>query len=211
MGSPWLIIGVSGVTCGGKTTLTAELNKVFPRSKVISQDDYFLPVEDPRHTWIVELNHINFELPTALDMDRIVQDIKTIIGNRQLVNLNGKNHVDTRTLSRADLQRVANQKMKVSPINLLIVEGFSILNYKPIEELCDLKYYFTLNKDECYKRRLTRVYEPPDCPGYFEKCVWPEHLKQLDYVEKNVSNLRWFTQQVEDPLCEVLSDIINIL
>lgn len=213
-GSPWLIIGLSGVTCGGKTTLAAELNKLFPKSRVINQDEYFLPVTDPRHTKVEGLNAINFELLTSLDMEKMLEDIKSIVGDRLIPNINRKKYLAeycAATMSRAELQRLANQKMKTSSMNILIVEGFSILNFKPIEELCDLKYYFTLTKEECYKRRLTRVYEPPDCPGYFEACVWPEHVKQLEYVEKYVPHVKWFSPKVEDALCEVLCDLVQIL
>jgi nicotinamide/nicotinate riboside kinase len=71
MSSKILIIGISGVTCGGKTTLAYKLNKMFPTSKLISQDDYFLDVDDPRHTWITELNHINFDILSSLDMEKM--------------------------------------------------------------------------------------------------------------------------------------------
>lgn len=60
---------------------------------------------------------------------------------------------------------------------LLIVEGFSIYNYKPIADLCDQKYFIEISRDECWNRRKDRVYDPPDVPGYFDKIVWPEYLK----------------------------------
>lgn len=39
------------------------------------------------------------------------------------------------------------------------------------------RYYFVLEYGECVARRCLRLYEPPDVAGYFESCVWPEHLK----------------------------------
>ncbi|KAF6126042.1 nicotinamide riboside kinase 1 [Phyllostomus discolor] len=37
------VIGISGVTNGGKTTLAKNLQKHFPNCSVISQDDFFKP------------------------------------------------------------------------------------------------------------------------------------------------------------------------
>ena len=93
----WLVIGISGVTCGGKTTLAktledyllGHLNRIIFKDNItlnkvvsVNQDDYFLPVDDPRHTKVEKLNHINFDILTALDMDRMCQDIVNILGNK---------------------------------------------------------------------------------------------------------------------------------
>ncbi|XP_022215490.2 serine/threonine-protein kinase pakD [Drosophila obscura] len=95
----WLVIGISGVTCGGKTTLAHSLHEYFkglsgaplwnsPYTigdvQLISQDDYFLPVEDRRHTRNEALKVINFELLTSLDMSKMLNDIAQIIKGRHL-------------------------------------------------------------------------------------------------------------------------------
>ncbi|XP_068143371.1 nicotinamide riboside kinase 1 [Drosophila tropicalis] len=90
----WLVIGISGVTCGGKTTLAHGLHDYFKglcgaplwntpytigEVQLISQDDYFLPVEDRRHKRNEKLNVINFELLTSLDMKKMLNDIARIL------------------------------------------------------------------------------------------------------------------------------------
>ncbi|CAD7006673.1 nicotinamide riboside kinase 1 [Ceratitis capitata] len=87
---PWLVIGVSGVTCGGKTTLAHRLRDYFKQVRgaplwntpyvvgdvqLLSQDDYFLPVDDMRHKWNEKLNAINFELLSSLDMKQMLADV----------------------------------------------------------------------------------------------------------------------------------------
>lgn len=72
----WTIVGVSGVTCGGKTTFAGALRTAFPDAVVISQDDYFLPPDDPRHTHIPSLGHINWEISSALDMVKMTSDMQ---------------------------------------------------------------------------------------------------------------------------------------
>lgn len=208
----WLIIGVSGVTCGGKTTLSTELNKIIEHSVMISQDDYFLDVNDARHTWIPELNHINFDIISSLDMEKMYADVLKLIKNKETDRRNVP--VPTKTgptliqcTNIDDLKKMLCTKVKSTGLKVLIIEGFCIFNYKPIADLCCLKYYFTLTKDECHKRRVTRIYEPPDCPGYFEKCAWPEYLKLLDDVQANVKDVKYFDGTSSPPYQEVLMDI----
>ncbi|KAM7355139.1 nicotinamide riboside kinase 1 [Cochliomyia hominivorax] len=95
----WLVIGISGVTCGGKTTLANKLRDYFMNQRnvqlwntsytisdvqLISQDDYFLPVDDLRHKWVEPLNAINFELITSLDMKQMISDITWTMKGRYL-------------------------------------------------------------------------------------------------------------------------------
>lgn len=95
----WLVIGISGVTCGGKTTLAHKLRDYFMEQvnvplwntpytisdvQLISQDDYFLPVDDLRHKWVEPLNAINFELITSLDMKQMISDITWTMKGRYL-------------------------------------------------------------------------------------------------------------------------------
>lgn len=89
----WVVIGVSGVTCGGKTTLANNLYKYFRETSdalgkdrkigkvhLINQDNYFLPVEDSRHVRIEHLNHHNWEIISSIDMKRMCTDIMEILG-----------------------------------------------------------------------------------------------------------------------------------
>ncbi|XP_022904121.1 nicotinamide riboside kinase 1 [Onthophagus taurus] len=206
-----LVIGISGVTCGGKTTLANELNKIFPNSKVISQDDYFLPIDDERHVIIPHLNHINFDVSSSLDMKKMVESIQeSIASTENLVETNVKIIEDdlvTKINPSFDVQSSVVQVAKNLHINILIIEGFCIFADKTIEELCNLKYFVTLDREECYNRRIQRVYEPPDCPGYFEDCAWPEYEKHYKYVCKNLKQIRFFNESTKEPLKEVLLDI----
>lgn len=213
MTEKWIVLGICGVTCGGKTTLATELNNILPNSKVISQDDYYLDENDPKQIKMPELNHVNFELLTSLDMEKMHSDICYILRKRKNIVESPKDNKLNNTFTVSDLvmQKLIHDKITAAETNVLIVEGFSILNYKPIEALCDLKYYLTLSKAQCSARRKCRVYQPPDIPGYFEKCVWPEYLKMFDYVQKNVRDVKYFYEYNTDRLKEVLVDILELL
>ena len=214
MSEKWLVIGVSGVTCGGKTTIANKLNNIFPNAKVVNQDDYFLSMNDPRHTLIKELNHINFDILSSLDMDKMTYDVHAIIrgGTSVCETLASKNSRIFPDLTTADdLQKLAATIITGTNIKILIIEGFCIFNFTPIEKLCNLKYFITLNYDECYARRQNRIYEPPDCPGYFDMCAWPEYLKHYKEIKVKVHGITYFNECSNEPVKKILCDVICLL
>ncbi|XP_050446890.1 nicotinamide riboside kinase 1 [Cataglyphis hispanica] len=151
----WFVVGISGATCSGKSTLAKMIRDNFPKSVIVSQDDYFLPADDPRHIMIQELNHLNWDLITSLDMQRMHSDIIKILESHE----NG----------------ILKKKV-------LILDGFLLFRHKEITDLCDRKYFLTLTKEQCWERRKNRKYDPPDVPGYFEKVVWPEYIKYKNEI-----------------------------
>lgn len=206
-----LIVGICGVTCGGKTTLANQLRQVFPTSAIINQDDYFLAPNDPKHLWVPEIQHVHYDILSSLDMNKMFDDILKIIKNRKHPEYTSCNDsMKLSTIPENELPHLANLKIKEKNCKLLIIEGFNIFSHQEITKMCDLKYFFTLNKEECFARRQLRVYEPPDCPGYFERCVWPEFLKLHDDVEKNLKNVKYFDENFKNPLNVVCLDILKV-
>lgn len=159
----WLIVGISGATCSGKSTLAKELHKSIKDSVLIHQDDYFFPVNDPRHTKIPELNCLNWEITTSMDMNKMYSDVLNVIKA-----MPGRTNVNE-----------TNEK------SVLILDGFLLFKSKDISDTCDVKYFLTLSKEQCWERRKNRVYDPPDVPGYFEKVVWPEYMKHQAEITSN--------------------------
>ncbi|XP_054159572.1 nicotinamide riboside kinase 1-like [Oppia nitens] len=154
MSSKWMIIGISGVTCGGKTTLTQRLAQHFTDCVTMDQDQYFRLEEDPNHEWVdvsPGVRHQNWESMASMDWQAMTNAINDII---------------------------AKEPPKSSDYPaLLIVDGFLIFNYKPISDVFYKKFFITIDKDECLRRRTERAYLPPDPNGYFESWVWPMYLK----------------------------------
>lgn len=208
MDKKWLIVGICGVTCGGKTTITKYFKKYFPEIKIISQDDYFLPIDSPKHILIPELNHFNWEILSSLDMNRMYEDIiKNVTTNR-----NGDEDMvsnDFDHAARVPLEDIQSVRHHFKSRNVLFLEGFSIFNYEPIERLCDLKFYITLSRETCYARRSARVYEPADVPGYFERIVWPEHVKQLNEVKEKCRDVLYLTEDNMNHLETIFKHILK--
>lgn len=82
-----LIIGISGATCSGKSSLAIRIHESHPHSILIKQDDYFLPIDDPRHINIPELNHYNWEILTSMDMKKMISDVQDIVQNENNTRL----------------------------------------------------------------------------------------------------------------------------
>lgn len=141
---PWFVLGLSGVTNSGKTTIAGKLVEKYPNAVHIKQDDYFLSEDDPRHVFVQGLGHQNWELLSSLDMDKMVDDIQ-------------------RTLA-----------VETTELRLLILDGFLLFMDPRTSNVCQLKIYLDLDFETCRIRRCTRAYDPPDVPGYFERVVWPE-------------------------------------
>lgn len=92
----WLIIGISGVTCSGKTTLADSLYNHFKERKgqeikagielnhveLLNQDAYFRDVEDPNHQKVEKLNHLNWEIIESIDMNKMIRDIMERLGTK---------------------------------------------------------------------------------------------------------------------------------
>lgn len=173
--SMWLVVGISGVTCGGKSTLASGLCDFFNNIKgttflssniivenvsIIRQDDYFLPEDDFRHQCIPQLCHINWEIPSAINFEKMIADIKNIVNNKFCSGI-----------AKTDMGK------KDTKVNILVVEGFLIFSHPALIEICQLKFHIHIPYEMCYSRRKIRVYNPPDVPGYFETCVWPTYEK----------------------------------
>lgn len=180
--SAWRVVGVSGATCGGKTTLVNFLRKNFEGSALLFQDDFFLDKESDRHVIIPELNHANWECLESIDWDAMMKKVQ------ETLNSNPR-HEDA----------------------LLLIEGHIIYNYPPLEKLIGTKYFLTITKEECRRRRSCRVYDPPDPHGYFDICVWPMYLSNKEYVERKCTNVRYIDGTLSaDVICQqVLTEIRN--
>ncbi|KAM5298899.1 nicotinamide riboside kinase 1 [Ctenodactylus gundi] len=159
------VIGISGVTNGGKTTLAKNLQKHLPNCSIISQDDFFKPESEIEKD---KNGFLQYDVLEALNMEKMAAAVSS-----QMENL------EQSLGPTAD--RIAEEAA------ILIIEGFLLFNYKPFDTLWNRSYFLTIPYEECKRRRSTRVYEPPDPPGYFDGHVWPMYLK----YRKEMEDITW--------------------
>ena len=79
-----LLIGISGVTNGGKSTLCRLLLDSFPRSAYICQDKYFYTRDSGKLEYMPELNSHNWDCMEAIDTENFFKDFHEIMTNSDL-------------------------------------------------------------------------------------------------------------------------------
>ncbi|XP_072561505.1 nicotinamide riboside kinase 1-like isoform X1 [Paramormyrops kingsleyae] len=173
-----LIIGIGGVTNGGKSTLAMSLHARIPNSCVIAQDTFFkdnslVPVDSRGFT--------QYDVIDSLKMDEMMCEVRAW-------------QKDPAAFQDSCRLRSQCPKMSEAAADMytLIIEGFLIYNYRPLNELIDMKYFLHIPYEICKERRWfgsLRTYNPPDPCGYFDGHVWPMYLKNRNEIEDTVSDL----------------------
>ncbi|XP_069619308.1 nicotinamide riboside kinase 1 [Ranitomeya imitator] len=186
------IVGIGGVTNGGKTTLANKLLKALPNCSLISQDNYFKPEEEVATD---ERGFKQFDVLEALEMEAMMSDVLSW-------TMQHKGKKQPKTL----------QEKYEKPVHFLIIEGFLLYHYKNLDDVFDLRYFLTIPYEECKKRRSTRVYDPPDPPGYFDGHVWPMYIKHKEEMDKLPREIVFVDgmSTKEEIFCSVYADIKKI-
>nr|XP_046176929.1 nicotinamide riboside kinase 2-like isoform X1 [Oncorhynchus gorbuscha]XP_046176930.1 nicotinamide riboside kinase 2-like isoform X1 [Oncorhynchus gorbuscha] len=194
------IIGIGGVTNGGKTTLTNQLIQALPNCCVIHQDDFF---KKPDQIEVGEDGFRQWDVITSLDMEAMVN---TVEGWQENPVKFARSHGICVTPEAEDSD-------PDNGIHILIVEGFLLYNYKPIVDVYDKSYYIAIPKEECKRRRNTRNYTVPDPPGLFEGHVWPMYLKHRTEMEENYHGIEYLDglKPKEEIYNQVYENIQNTL
>lgn len=140
-----MIIGISGGTGSGKTTIANRILESVSASEVvfIQQDSYYRNLED------LPLDYrqvANFDHPDALDNDLLVNHIRKLRAG-ELIELP---LYDFRTHTRL------NETRRVEPRPIVIVEGILIFADPRLLEQMDIKVFVDTPDDIRFIRRLRR-------------------------------------------------------
>ncbi|XP_071394614.1 nicotinamide riboside kinase 1 isoform X1 [Centroberyx affinis] len=168
-----LVVGIGGMTNGGKSTLSSSLHQQIPNSCIIAQDAFF---KDDSVVPVDSNGFKQYDMLDALHMDEMMSEVDSW-------RRDPESFLAERGLTA---ERTAAPEDKVF---VLIVEGFLIFNHRPLNELMDKRYFMEIPYDVCKERRCSRVYTPHDPPGYFDGHVWPMYLKNRQQMESMVSGI----------------------
>lgn len=142
-GSP-LIIGISGGTGSGKTTLAKKIqSSLVPNVVLMEQDCYY---KDLSHLPVEERAKTNFDHPNSIDFDYFCHDIQTLKQGDSIQKPIYSFSSHTRT----------SDTTEVTSADIIIVEGILIFSEERLRDLFDLKIYVQTDDDVRILRRIQR-------------------------------------------------------
>jgi uridine kinase len=181
-----IIIGITGLSCSGKTTMSQKLVNSLGKDKclLISMDDYYKPLSKEQSDLLFnDEAAINFDQPDAMDYDLLQLHLTHIIEQKQIVNLQKYN------LGSMEI----TSYFKVHPdhsYEFIVLEGCFIFNSNKVKELCDVKLWVETNDYLCalrrftkYNRDMTPVYSPEFIINQCVKHVIPGQNKYIKPVK----------------------------
>ncbi|MHA7943563.1 uridine kinase [Formosa sp. 3Alg 14/1] len=140
-----LIIGLTGGTGCGKTTVVNQILNELPDAEVgiISQDSYY---SDTSHLSYDERKLINFDHPKSIDFDLLVKHLKQLKKGKP---------IEQPVYSFVKHNRTGDTIL-THPRKVMIVEGILIFTHPDIRDLFDIKIFVHADSDERLIRRLKR-------------------------------------------------------
>ncbi|KAF2834608.1 P-loop containing nucleoside triphosphate hydrolase protein [Patellaria atrata CBS 101060] len=194
-----LLLGLSGPSSSGKTTLARLLRDILPNTSILHIDDFYktdkdIPVnEDGLQDWDC-LDSLDLPLLTStLEYIKEHGRPPTNFISKEDQNEVGESGVSEKTVVqfREEIQHVCGDRAFDSPI--VIIDGFLLYSDIPplskVTELLDVKLFLHNVTYQTVKRRrearkgyvtLEGFWEDP--PGYVDKIVWPNYVKDHKFL-----------------------------
>ncbi|XCI74683.1 MAG: uridine kinase [Flavobacteriales bacterium] len=140
-----LIIGVSGGTGSGKTTVVNKILSNLPQEDIIilAQDHYY---HDNKLLSFEERKKINFDHPRSIDFDLLVEHLKALKAGKAVDQPVYSFITHTRTGDFTHIQ----------PHQVIIVEGILVFTHTSLRNLFDMKIFIHADADERLIRRIKR-------------------------------------------------------
>ncbi|MCR9170960.1 MAG: AAA family ATPase [bacterium] len=161
-----MIVGICGGSGSGKTTLLKRLCTKFSdlQPSVFSMDNYYLPIEQQQ----LDENGIhNFDLPTALNEEKLVSDLKKLVSGSSIVVK--EYHFNA--------PPDKNILITIEPSQLIIVEGLFLFHFEEVRKLLDYSIFIKVDPEVQLDRRL---YRDQESRGYSREAIlyqWENHVK----------------------------------
>lgn len=161
-----MIVGICGGSGSGKTTLLKRLCLQFSdlQPSVFSMDNYYLPIEEQK---LDENGVHNFDLPTALNKEKLVSDLRELAAGSSVVVK--EYHFNA--------PPDKNVLITIDPSSLIIVEGLFLFHFEEVRELIDYSVFIKVDPDVQLDRRL---YRDQETRGYSREAIlyqWENHVK----------------------------------
>jgi uridine kinase len=139
-----LLIGITGGSGSGKTTVVKKVLDHFPQNlvEVIHMDSYY---KDSSHLSAEDRLKINFDHPDAFEYDLLYQ---------HLLDLKNGKAIEEPTYDFITSSR-KKETILVKPTHVIIVEGILLFTDKRLRDVCNIKVFVDAEPDD----RVIRIIE----------------------------------------------------
>jgi nicotinamide/nicotinate riboside kinase len=213
MQSP-LLLGISGPSSSGKTTLSRLLRDIFPPSKlfILHLDDFYLvdteiPVRNGIQDWDC-LESLNLpQLQQALQHIKEHGTSPQWLQSKEDQNSVGDHGVAPDVVDELRVKVAAwfDENEGWSQRRICVVDGFLLFSedMKDIRALFDIRLFLRTSYETAKRRREARsgyvtlegFWEDP--PGYVDKVVWPNYVQDHKFLFEN-SNVE---NELDESVC----------
>lgn len=140
-----LLLGISGGTGSGKSTVTREIFKCLPEESIaiIEQDAYY---KDQSSLSIEDRVKINYDHPDAFDTPLLEEHLKMLLNGQAI----------EKPIYDFSIHNRVHETIRVEPRDIIILEGILILQEPEIRNLLDIKVYVDTDPDVRIIRRINR-------------------------------------------------------
>ncbi|WMM23255.1 uridine kinase [Tissierella sp. MB52-C2] len=173
-----LLIGITGGTGSGKSTVSKEIFKSIHEKKItiIEQDSYY---KDQSHLTFEERVNTNYDHPFAFDNQLLIKHLKDLLDNKPIE----KPIYDFEKHTRKEETEI------VEPKDIIILEGILILTEEEIRDLLDIKIFVDTDSDVRVIRRILRDIKDrgrtlDSVILQYMETVRPAHLQFIDPTKR---------------------------
>lgn len=173
-----VLIGVAGGSGSGKSTVAGELFRQFQYDRVtmIEQDSYY---KDQCHLSLEERVTTNYDHPLAFDNDLLLTHLQELLQGRAIE----KPIYDFKVHNRKQ------ERVRVEPQDVIILEGMLILEDERIRNLMDIKVFVDTDADVRIVRRIVRDIEErgrslESVVNQYLNIVRPMHLQFIEPTKR---------------------------
>ncbi|SKA81768.1 uridine kinase [Caloramator quimbayensis] len=140
-----ILIGITGGTGSGKSTVAQEIYKGLPEEQIciIEQDSYY---KDQSHLSFEERVKTNYDHPDAFDTELLLSHLKQLSDGKSI----------DKPIYDFGIHNRVKETIKVEPKDIIILEGILILAEPEIRKMLDIKIFVDTDADVRIVRRIQR-------------------------------------------------------
>lgn len=171
----FMVLGISGCSCAGKTTLADNLVKVFEDKKGvnvvrINQDDFYKPPE------LCQINKFTkfkeYDSPESIYFEKFNNVIEKVRSNVKLSDYDD--------------------------FTLIIIEGSLIFTQPSVLKQCHIRIFFHLSEELATSRRLLRNFPNKEHDQVVKLNIYPKYLEYKKNIVKFIKPMRDFDDKSDN-------------